>query len=324
MNLDQFFASYNGKSLDYDNAYGVQCVDLAKFYLRECYGIHPGAWGNAHAYFTATNPAILSRFNRITNNPKDLNQRPSRGDIVVWGSALPGSEGSGHIAVYDAKTAPGTFRSFDANWGGKTYHFVTHNYNNVIGWLTPKPAPVAAASAPAASQPQGGIILNDAQVQKLYNLVLHRTGDAGGIKNYSGKSLDFFLNDIGGSQEWRGQNHELLVSLPEIRAQAANLQNSINQQNQAITELTQKLQSSEASGPEKQKALDGAIAKLSQTTAELETAHDKIVELEKKAAAIGSGSKVIGLPQSGVNKPKISPFGKLIVAFLNAFAKKKK
>lgn len=48
---------------------------------------------------------------------------------------------------------------------------------------------------------QGGTMLTEAQVQKLYLLLRGTNGDPGGVKNYTGKSLDFVLNDMTNSQE---------------------------------------------------------------------------------------------------------------------------
>ena len=53
MTYDQFYKSCKGKLIDYDSVSGAQCVDLAKVYLNSCFGIKPGAWGNAVDYFTS-------------------------------------------------------------------------------------------------------------------------------------------------------------------------------------------------------------------------------------------------------------------------------
>lgn len=138
MNLQTFVTKWTGKSIDYDGVYGAQCVDLIKQYLKDEYGLAPGSWGDAYKYFTNTAPAILAKFDRVTNNPADKNQVPKAGDIIVWSSATPGSNGAGHVAIY-LELIPGAgFYSLDQNWGGKTVMRVKHSWTNVIGWLTPK------------------------------------------------------------------------------------------------------------------------------------------------------------------------------------------
>lgn len=39
MNLKQFIKKYNGVKVDKDNAHGAQCVDLARQYFEDVYGI---------------------------------------------------------------------------------------------------------------------------------------------------------------------------------------------------------------------------------------------------------------------------------------------
>ena len=51
MTFDQFIKKHLGKAMDYDGVSGVQCVDLAKYYLDEVFGIKAGAWGDARAYY---------------------------------------------------------------------------------------------------------------------------------------------------------------------------------------------------------------------------------------------------------------------------------
>lgn len=97
MSTASFAQKYLGKKIDYDGVYGYQCVDLIKQYLKEEYGLAPGSWGNAIDYWTKTNPALLTKFDRIAS------QSPQAGDIVI----LNGTAGNpyGHIAVAtDANT----------------------------------------------------------------------------------------------------------------------------------------------------------------------------------------------------------------------------
>lgn len=51
MNYQEIINNFNGKALDYKDVVGVQCVDLAKFYLNRVFGLQPGAWGNAKDYY---------------------------------------------------------------------------------------------------------------------------------------------------------------------------------------------------------------------------------------------------------------------------------
>lgn len=71
MTYDQFYTSCKGKLIDYDRVAGAQCVDLAKVYLNSCFGINPGAWGNAVDYFTS-----FEKENRLLKSLKKSKTTP--------------------------------------------------------------------------------------------------------------------------------------------------------------------------------------------------------------------------------------------------------
>jgi len=137
MNFDEFVKTYNGKATDYDKAYGVQCVDLAKLYIDKVLRITPQSIGNAEAYWNRYNelPYLKNNFDRIANNPTFI---PQKGDLVVWGL----KHGKyGHIAVADGVGTTSYFYSYDQNWGGKGQGMtrVKHTYKSGFeGVLRPK------------------------------------------------------------------------------------------------------------------------------------------------------------------------------------------
>ena len=133
----EFIKKYNGKAKDYDGVAGVQCVDLIKYYLKEVFGINPGAWGDAHCYYDNFNniSALTKNFVRIANTPSFV---PQKGDIVVWAPSLNG--GWGHIAIATGEGNTTYFYSYDQNWMGNhdACTKIKHNYNHVYGVLRPK------------------------------------------------------------------------------------------------------------------------------------------------------------------------------------------
>lgn len=80
-----------GKSLDYDGAYGAQCVDLIAYYYQYLGTTTPG--GNAYQYCTNSLP---TGWKRITNYN---GYTPNPGDICVWGSNAGGNGKYGHVAI---------------------------------------------------------------------------------------------------------------------------------------------------------------------------------------------------------------------------------
>jgi len=141
MNFDTFINEWNGNQV---TAYGGECVALVAQYCAE--NNKPIAWANAIDWWE--NSSLTDAFDFITNDPNDLGQLPTRGDIIIWNGDLPGSDTYGHIAIWDSRTGSGVFQSFDQNWGGPTAHFQSHTWDYVLGWATPKADPPAPAPHP--------------------------------------------------------------------------------------------------------------------------------------------------------------------------------
>lgn len=117
MSLAGFVARYLGKATDYDGAYGAQCVDLIKMYLKYVFGITPKSIGNAHVYFNNFNlhPFLKNNFVRIKNTPKFI---PTEGDICVFGKKFSKSHKCGHIGIATDKCTLGRLIIYDQNATG--------------------------------------------------------------------------------------------------------------------------------------------------------------------------------------------------------------
>lgn len=107
MTYAQFKNKYLGKRVDIDGIYGAQCTDLVKTYLRDCYGIPNGAYGNAIDYWYKPHKAVLAKFNRVSGSSA------KQGDIVV----LKGVNGNpyGHIGIADGNAGLATVTILEQN-----------------------------------------------------------------------------------------------------------------------------------------------------------------------------------------------------------------
>ena len=122
-----------GQAMDYDGRYGAQCFDFFNFYYEYLTGRNPYSDGygleGAKDIWNVPN----ARFTFVTNNPNDLNQLPSPGDIVIYDGGLLGSGGYGHVAVFGESTNA----YYEQNWGGM---YVKKNIRKFtgheIGWLS--------------------------------------------------------------------------------------------------------------------------------------------------------------------------------------------
>ena len=136
MTFDEYFAKVNGKGIDYDGNYGVQCFDLINDYAEKILGCKPFigmyAW-EIYENFAAQPSA--ARFTRIANTPDFV---PKKGDIVVWSKSLNGKAGHCAVATGDGDTT--WFTSYEQNWTGNNDPCVVvkHDYSHVSGVLRPK------------------------------------------------------------------------------------------------------------------------------------------------------------------------------------------
>lgn len=112
MTAKQFFAKYNNKFLDFDGKYGNQCVDLARFFIKEVLELpQPKGVGGAYQFFTdfEKDKVLTTLFDKI---PNTLTFMPKEGDICLWNK---GYGQYGHIAIATGKNTLLTFEVFSQN-----------------------------------------------------------------------------------------------------------------------------------------------------------------------------------------------------------------
>lgn len=277
MTYAQFVTKYNGKALDYDGAYGAQCVDLVKQYLDDCFGLKPGAWGNACAYWNSTNPQILAKFDKVANGSTNI---PKQGDIVVYQCSTPGSGGAGHIELFDRKNGAGSFIAFSQNWGGAYCHMVTHsdNYKYVIGWLTPKQPPIEGGNMATinddVSRQIGYHFLGRNGYDGKPNALQSAQGDIMGKELSNAQMSTFFLSAE--SRDWRDARlPKLYAERDALKSVNANLTVERDRLAKANTELTKTIANQQATINQQQ-------ATVNEKQAEISSLQDKAADLEKE------------------------------------------
>lgn len=125
-----------GKGIDFDGAYGVQCVDLAKHYIKNVLGVTPQSIGNAIEYYNKRNSSkyLIDNFTWISNTPEFV---PQKGDLCVFTS----KSGNGHISVANGEGTTSYFYSYDQNYPSAKHEPMTlikHSYKSFLGVLRPK------------------------------------------------------------------------------------------------------------------------------------------------------------------------------------------
>ena len=81
--MNEWVNKYLGKGVDYDGAYGVQCVDLVKSFVKNVLGVKPQSIGNAIEYYNKRNSSsyLTKNFNWIGYKKGFV---PQKGDICVF------------------------------------------------------------------------------------------------------------------------------------------------------------------------------------------------------------------------------------------------
>lgn len=121
--------------MDFDGQYGAQCFDFFNFYYQFITGNNPYSDGyqvpNASDIFDVPN----DRFTFVVNDPNNPSQLPPQLSVMLYDTALPGSDGAGHVVVVDsANTQQVTV--WDQNWGGQTVHHQAHMWTgHERGWI---------------------------------------------------------------------------------------------------------------------------------------------------------------------------------------------
>lgn len=132
---ESFYKAYVGKSIDYDNAYGVQCVDAFRV-LCDYLGIPskptPNNW--ADGYWIYRDSLGYSKYFDYITDYKKLQS----GDVVIWkrGSA---SHPSSHVAMAYKTSAVSSLQEFGQNQGTfRGFTLKSTNFSDMLGALRPK------------------------------------------------------------------------------------------------------------------------------------------------------------------------------------------
>jgi hypothetical protein len=148
MSYQTFKNQWLGKRIDFDRVAGYQCVDLIKQYLASEFGLTPGSWGNAIDYWYNTNPALLTKFDKLST------KETRTGDIVIF-AGINGSP-YGHIGIADSPAGTITVGTLEQNGAtgngagtaGDAIRVRGIPKWRVVGVLRPKTAIPAAGTMP--------------------------------------------------------------------------------------------------------------------------------------------------------------------------------
>lgn len=123
--------SQNGKAIDYDGAYGVQCVDFFNYYLKNFWG-----YSNPISMYPVSYAYQIFNYNQPSGWQKISGNSSFRtGDIVVWSNAI--GHGCGHVGVIYSSDSSGVKVAHE-NWGAKYVTIISlPSTNNIRGVFRP-------------------------------------------------------------------------------------------------------------------------------------------------------------------------------------------
>lgn len=116
MKLDEFINKYINTKVDFDNAFGAQCVDLFRQYCKDVWNIpHTGAVEGAKDLFLKWEKMPLEKkyFKKIPANKAYNDTEMEFGDVVVWGETS--NNKYGHVAILISKVDEKSILVFEQN-----------------------------------------------------------------------------------------------------------------------------------------------------------------------------------------------------------------
>ncbi len=123
MTLKRFVVTYNGKKVDFDKAYGYQCVDLVRQYCKDVLNVEQL-------------PAVEGAKDLI-NNPGKLkvtHESYAPGDVLIYGATK--SNPYGHVCILVSLLDSDTFIVFEQNGFEQTGAKLTvRDKTNLLGGL---------------------------------------------------------------------------------------------------------------------------------------------------------------------------------------------
>ena len=129
MNLNEFVKKYNGLCVDFDHAYGSQCVDLFRQYSKDVNGTpHTGAVEGAKDLFLSYDKLTEEKkwYKKVTRGFKS-------GDVLVWDKTS--TNRYGHVAILLAEMND-DFIVFEQNGFKQDGAKITlRNRDNLLGAL---------------------------------------------------------------------------------------------------------------------------------------------------------------------------------------------
>lgn len=136
MKLEDFIEKYNGKKVDFDGAFGAQCVDLFRQYNSDVFNFpHTGAVEGAKDLFLNYDklPKERAYYDRIP----ETGSVGRIGDVVIWNGTETNKYG--HVAIFLGYVAKSFVLVFEQDGFKQDGAKITvRKKDNLLGYLRKK------------------------------------------------------------------------------------------------------------------------------------------------------------------------------------------
>lgn len=132
MTLAEFIKKYIGKKVDFDGAFGAQCVDLFRQYNRD-------VWDNPHTGVVEGAKDLFLNFDKMPEEKKFLKivESPYVGDVIVWGPTEKNP--FGHVGMLVGAVDGNSFLVFEQDGFRQDGAKINiRDKSNVLGYLRKK------------------------------------------------------------------------------------------------------------------------------------------------------------------------------------------
>lgn len=133
LSFDEFVKNYESKQIDFDKAFGSQCVDLFRQYSKEVLGIteHTGVVEGAKDLYInfSSMPLMCKYFQKVYT--------PRKGDVVIFNGSETNKYGHVAIVIYATNKSLVVFEQDGFNQSKGSYINIW-NYERVLGFLRRK------------------------------------------------------------------------------------------------------------------------------------------------------------------------------------------
>jgi hypothetical protein len=133
MTLENFFDATHGKKVDFDKAYGAQCVDLFRQYNADVFGFpHTGSVEGAKDLFLKYDalPEEKKRYEKIAYK---AGATPQSGDVMIWDASATNKYGHVGIALFSGQKLAVVYEQDGFKQDGAKV--TVRSFERCLGWL---------------------------------------------------------------------------------------------------------------------------------------------------------------------------------------------